>query len=147
NGSGWPPASPNLQPEDGFLSLEFSDTTINGGQTLSLTLPQLASSKNKTKLPPDLQAVVIANVLTKPAGENAAVSLNAASSKVITSFVKANTLSYSFPEGSWRVIACWAVASGSQTNIAAAPKTMTIVDHFDSLKVLKLYNYLFGERT
>jgi len=39
------------------------------------------------------------------------------------------------------------VPSGEQTNIAAAKKPMTVVDHFDSLKVLKLYNYLFGERT
>ncbi|MEP7318495.1 MAG: glycosyl hydrolase, partial [Panacibacter sp.] len=50
-------------------------------------------------------------------------------------------------EGNWKVIAFWAVASGSQTNIAAAPKPMIIVDHFDSLKVLKLYNHLFSERT
>ena len=57
NGSGWPPASPNLQPEDGFLSLEFSDTTISGGKALSFTLPLVAASKNKTSVPARLQAV------------------------------------------------------------------------------------------
>jgi hypothetical protein len=147
NGSGWPPAAPNLQPEDGFLSLEFSDTTITGGKALSFVLPQLNTSKNRTKIFPRLQSVVIARILPKVAGENATIHLEDTSSKVITSFVKENTLSYSFSEGNWKVIAFWAVAAGSQTNIGAAPKPMTVVDHFDSLKVLKLYNYLFGERT
>jgi hypothetical protein len=147
NGSGWPPAAPNLQPEDGFLSLEFSDTTITGGKALSFVLPQLSTSKNRTKILPRLQSVVIARILPKVAGENATIHLDEASSKVITSFVKKNTLSYSFPEGTWSVITFWAVAAGEQTNIGAAPKPMTVVDHFDSLKVLKLYDYLFGERT
>ncbi|MEO6550854.1 MAG: glycosyl hydrolase, partial [Ferruginibacter sp.] len=138
NGSGWPPAAPNLQPADGFISLEFSDTTITGGQALSFALPQLNTSKNRTKIFPRLQSVVKARVLPKVAGENATIHLEDASSKVITSFVKDNTLSYSFPEGNWKVIAFWAVAAGSQTNIGAAPKPMTVVDHFDSLKVLKL---------
>ena len=147
NGSGWPPASPNLTPEDGFISLEFSDTTVNGGKALSFMLPLLPASKNRTTVPPRLQAVVIANMLPEAGGENKTIRLDAASSKDITSYAHNGTLNYSFPEGTWKVIAFWAVASGGQTNIAAAPKPMTIVDHLDSQKVLKLYNYLFGERT
>jgi len=86
-------------------------------------------------------------MLPEAGGENTPIRLDAASSKDIISYTKNGTLNYSFPEGTWKVIAFWAVASGGQTNIAAAPKPMTIVDHFDSQKVLKLYNYFFGERT
>ena len=146
NGSGWPPAAPNLTPEDGFLSLEFSDTTINGGNALSFSLPLLPASKSRTTVPPRLQAVVIATVLPE-AGGSKTVLLEAASSKVVTSYAHNDTLNYSFPAGTWRVIAFWAVASGVQNGMGAVPKSMTVVDHFDSEKVLKLYNYLFGERT
>jgi hypothetical protein len=45
NGSGWPPASPNLTPEDGFISLEFSDTAVKGGKALSFMLPTLLTFK------------------------------------------------------------------------------------------------------
>ncbi|MCW3106338.1 MAG: glycosyl hydrolase family 2 [Segetibacter sp.] len=147
NGSGWPPAGPNLGPEDGFLSLEFSDTTVTGGTQLSFTLPQLVGAKNKTTVPPQLTSVVIAKLLQATAGEDGTVHLDAASTKSLIAFAHKGILSYSFPEGTWRVIAFWSVPSGEQTNIAAAPSPMTVVNHFDSLKVLKLYNYLFGERT
>lgn len=147
NGSGWPPASPNLTPEDGFLSLEFSDTTVSGGRQLSFTLPQLAAGKNRTTVPPQLQAVAIARMLPAIVGGEGTVHLDAATAKSITSFTPKGILSYSFPEGTWRVIAFWAVPAGEQTNIAAYSKPMTVVDHLDSLKVLKLYHHLFGERS
>ena len=142
NGSGWPPSAPVLTADDGFLSLEFSDTAINGGKQLSFTLP-LVGTKNKTTVPARLQAVVISKMQTN----TAANQLDAASSKVVTSFIHDGKLTYSFPEGMWKVIAFWAVPSGEQTNIAASPKQGPVVDHIDSIKVLKLYNYLFGERT
>ncbi|HEU4902635.1 MAG TPA: glycosyl hydrolase, partial [Flavisolibacter sp.] len=146
NGSGWPPSAPNLTPEDGFLSLEFSDTTVSGGQALSLTLPPLASSKNKTGIPPQLQAVVVAKVLNKATGNETSM-LDATSSKVVNSLVKNGQLTYAFPEGTWQVIAFWSVPSGGVAMVAAYSKGMPVVNHFDSAKVLKLYNYLFGERT
>ncbi len=147
NGSGWPPASPNLTPEDGFISLEFSDTTVIGGNALFFTIPILPDSKNRTKRPPLLQAVVMARMLPEANGASKTILLDAASSKDISSYTNNGTLNYSFPEGEWKVIAFWAVPSGEQSNLAAFPKPMTIVDHLDSQKVLKLYNYLFGERT
>ena len=147
NGSGWPPSAPILQPEDGFLSLEFSDTTVTGGQALSFPLPRLAANKNRAKIQPRLQAVVVAKELPNAGGSNGTVHLHAASTRTVTSSVSTGRLTYAFPEGTWRVIVFWAVPSGELTNIAATPKQSPVVDHLDSGKVLKLYNYLFGERT
>jgi hypothetical protein len=138
NGSGWPPAAPNLRPEDGFLSLELSDTTVVGGKSLSFALPQLAAGKNRAGVPPVLQAIIIARPAPTTPGDKGAVHLDAASSKVITSVEHNGTLSYPFPEGTWQVIAFWAVRNGEQNSLAAAAKPLIVVDHFDSLKVLKL---------
>ncbi|QMW00580.1 glycosyl hydrolase [Spirosoma foliorum] len=147
NGSGWPPSGPILQSEDGFLSLEFSDTTVTGGKSLSFSLPLLSPAKNRTKSLPRLQAVVIAKLLPKTTDGDGTILLDPSSTQVLTSSVENRTLSYSFPEGSWRVIAFWAVPSGEQPSLVAAPKSGPVVDHLDTQKVLKLYNYLFGERT
>lgn len=147
NGSGWPPSAPILQSEDGFLSLEFSDTTVTGGQALSFPLPLLATAKNRAKVTPRLQAVVVAKSLPNGAGSDGTVPLDAATTRVLTSSVSTGRLTYTFPEGTWRVIAFWAVPSGELTNISATPKQGPVVDHLDPQKVVKLYDYLFGERT
>lgn len=146
-GSGWPPSAPILTPEDGFLSLEFSDTTIMGGNTLSFALPLLAANKNRTNVAPKLQAVVIAKVLPKTESGTETVKLDAASTKVLKSEINNSGLTYKFPDGTWKVIAFWAVPSGEYTNISAMPKQTPVVDHLNSQKVLNLYEYLFGERT
>jgi hypothetical protein len=84
-------------------------------------------------------------MLPEIGGENTTIRLDAILQKKLR-LMHVMALNYSFPEGTWRVIAFGRWQWG-QTNIAAAPKPMTIVDHLDSQKVLKLYNYLFGERT
>ncbi len=100
NGSGWPPAAPNLQPEDGFLSLEFSDTTVVGGKASTFALPVIAAGKNRTTVMPRLQAVVIAKLQQITPGEQP-IRLDATSTRVLTSFVHNGSLSYSFPQGTW----------------------------------------------
>src|SRR4051812_1617471 len=39
DGSGWPPGGSFLNPEDGFLSLEFSAVTVKGGKRVTVPLP------------------------------------------------------------------------------------------------------------
>lgn len=143
NGSAWPPGGPFLQPEDGFLSLEFGAVTVSGGTKISIPLPQ---ANNRTIVPSRLQAVVIAKLTVKADGEDTS-PLDASSTRVVTTFVRNDTLTYTFPVGQWKVIAFWAVPSNEKTNIAAVPLQGPVVDHFDSVKVLKLYNHLFGART
>jgi hypothetical protein len=145
NGSGWPPGGPFLAPEDGFISLEYGAVTVNGGKKQSIPLPQV---QNKTTVPSRLQAVVAAKLSNEAFPDTGQlVPLDAASTRVVTSFVHNDTLHWSFPQGKWKVIAFWAIPSGEQTNIAATPKQGPVVDHLDSTKVLKLYNHLIGSRT
>lgn len=145
NGSGWPPGGPFLAPEDGFLSLEHAAVTVSGGKKLSIPLPQV---QNKTTVPSRVQAVVASRLSKKATTDTGQlVPLDAASTRVVTSFVRNDTLHWSFPEGRWKVIVFWAIPSGEQTNIAATPKQGPVIDHLDSTKVIKLYNHLFGART
>ena len=145
NGSGWPPGGAFLNPEDGFLSLEFGAVTINGGSNLVIPVPPVI---NKTTVPSKLQAVVASRIMNKAAGDSSQTEiLDGASTLVLTNFVKKDTLKYNFLPGKWKLIAFWAIPSGEQTNIAASPKQGPVVDHFDSLKVLKLYKHLLGDRT
>ncbi|MBN1185193.1 MAG: glycosyl hydrolase family 2 [Bacteroidales bacterium] len=147
DGSGWPPGGPFLNPEDGFLSLEFSVVTVSGGKKITIPLPRV---KNNSTVPSRLQAVVASRIQEVKTGNTTTstnTKLDASTTSVLTSFVKNDTLIYTFPEGQWSVIAFWAIPSGEQTNIAASPKQGPVVNHFDSIAVLKLYNHLFGERT
>ncbi|MBS1521377.1 MAG: hypothetical protein JST50_10300 [Bacteroidetes bacterium] len=144
NGSGWPPGGPFLNPEDGFLSLEFAAVTVTGGKKQALAVPQV---QNKTTVPSRFQAVVACKIQDNAADTGRLVPLEANSAKVLTSFVSGDSLHWNFPNGRWKVIAFWAVPSGQQTNVAATPKQGPVVDHLDSTRVLKLYNHLFGART
>jgi hypothetical protein len=145
NGSGWPPGGPFLNPEDGFLSLEFAAVKVSGGKKLSLPLPRV---QNNTAVPSRLQAVLASKIAANTTGDkNQTIRLDPAATHSLIASVKNDTLHWSFPQGEWKVIAFWAIPSGEQTNIAASYKQGPVVDHLDSLKVLKMYNHLFGSRT
>jgi hypothetical protein len=144
HGSGWPPGGSFLNPEDGFLSLEFSELNVDGGKKRSVSLPAV---ENKSSVPTRLQTVVVAKILTPSTGEKIQVRLDPNSAQVVTSFVKNNTLNWNFPKGKWKVISFWSIPSGEQTNIAASPNQGPVLDHFSTQKVIKSYEHLFGERT
>jgi hypothetical protein len=145
NGSGWPPGGSFLKPEDGFISLEFGASTVTGGQKLAIPL---VKPDNPTKVLPRLIAVVIAKQMTGQAsGNNETVQLDTADMKEVTSYMLKDTLHYAFPNGIWKVIGFWAVRTGESTGMVASPKQGPILNHFDSLSVLKFYNHLYGDRT
>ncbi|MDR1511288.1 MAG: hypothetical protein LBS15_00660, partial [Endomicrobium sp.] len=54
NGSGWPVGGPYLDIEDGFLTLDFKDKDIKGGEILALKVPEV---RNRTGSPSKLIAV------------------------------------------------------------------------------------------
>ena len=145
NGSGWPPGGSFLNPEDGFLSLEFTEVNIDGGQKKKVTLPVI---ENKSSSPAQMQAVLAVKIIdSKDNKSGESVHLDANTAHVLTASVKNNTLEWNFPKGKWKVIVLWSLPSGEQTNIAAMPEQGPVVDHFDSNKVRKIYEHLFGERT
>ncbi|MFV8341052.1 glycosyl hydrolase [Flavobacterium sp. XS2P39] len=145
NGSGWPPGGSFLDPEDGFLSLEFSEVKVEGGKKMAITLPAV---ENKSTVPAQLQAVVVAKLVANSESEKGKpVRLDPNSAQVVTALVKNSILNWNFPKGQWKVIALWSIPSGEQTNIAASPNQGPVLDHFSTQKVLKSYEHLFGLRT
>ncbi|MFG4003344.1 glycosyl hydrolase [Flavobacterium aquidurense] len=145
NGSGWPPGGSFLDPEDGFLSLEFTELVVQGGSKKKVVIPAIV---NKSTAEAKLQAVVV-GIISDDSSQQAGHSLHLdpRSVKVLTTYVKDGTLEWNFPKGEWKVIALWSLPSGEMTNIAASPEQGPVVDHFDAQKVLKLYDHLFGHRT
>ena len=165
NGSGWPPGGPYLDTEDGFLSLNHADTLVEGGQRIEISVPALAK---RAMLSSRLQAVLAVKVLLGADKDNSAtIPLDASSitdlsdmveldipggdipegAFLINKYENRNLLRWDVPEGSWKIIAFWAVPSGERTMIAASSQQGPVVDHLDSTKVLKNYNHLLGGRT
>ncbi|MBS1577887.1 MAG: hypothetical protein JST09_21495 [Bacteroidetes bacterium] len=144
DGSGWPPAGPYLSAEDGFINLLFSYTDIKGGSEANIALPRL---KNKTDFPSKLQAVVACKISANDSTNKIkTISLDASSTIVVTRFVKNDSLHWKAPAGDWKIIAFWSKPSGEK-GMTATPIQGYVVNHFDSAKVLKNYEHLFGERT
>jgi len=144
DGSGWPPGGPFLAPEDGFLTLAAAGVDVSGGQTIALALPTVS---NTSGVAARLEAVVAAKILPKKEGDKTkTVQLDPSSTVVISDFVKKDSLHWSVPAGNWKVIAFWSKPQGQKT-MAATPVQGPVMNHFDSTKVLKQYNHLFGART
>ena len=144
DGSGWPPGGSFLDPQDGFLTLQSAVQDIKGGQSIILPLPIIS---NTTGVPAHLEAVLAAKIAAARPGENPkTTTLDAAVPLVLTSQVRNDTLRCELPAGDWKLIALWSRPSGQGT-MTAAPKQGPVVDHFDSLKVIKNYTHVVGPRT
>lgn len=144
NGSGWPPGGSYLSPEDGFINLQFAFKDIQGGKKLALRIPEI---ENTTGVPSRLQAVLATKVHPKKADDSKTIPLDASSTQVLTGNVKNDTLFWSAPAGDWKIIAFWSKPNSLGGSMAASAKQGPVLNHFDSLKVIKNYEYLFGPRT
>jgi hypothetical protein len=145
NGSGWPSGGPFLLPEDGMLNLVFADKDIVGGNQISIAVP---TTENNTGAAPRLETVLAVKVLPKKAGEDSkTIPLDPSSTIVLTDKVKNDILTWSAPAGNWKIVAFWSKPNKPTGSMVAAPKQGPVLNHFDSLKVFKNYNYLLGERT
>ncbi|MES2519249.1 MAG: glycosyl hydrolase [Bacteroidota bacterium] len=143
NGSGWPAGSSILEANDGFRNLKFEAITVEGGENIRVALPKVAT-KVGTSI---LQAVVASKVVgDKENAKLKTVPLHINSSIILTDKVIGDSIKCSLPAGNWKIIAYYSLPSGEKS-MASEPTQGYVVDHFDSTKVLKLYNHLFGERT
>ncbi|MEA5427933.1 glycosyl hydrolase [Arcicella lustrica] len=143
NGSGWPAGSSILQGDDGFRNLKFNTVTVEGGKPLTVALPKVPSKIGNSLL----QAVVASKIVGGK--ENLSLKttpLDIHSSIILTNKVVGDSVKCLLPDGYWKIIAYWSLPSG-ETPMSSEPKQGYVVDHFNSEKVLKLYNHLFGERT
>ena len=144
NGSGWPTGGSYVAPEDGFINLQFASKDIQGGNKISIPVPVI---ENNTGVPSRLQAVLATKVLSEKADGSKTVPLDASSTQVLTTNVKNDTLYWSVPAGDWKIIAFWSKPNNLGGSMTASPQQGQVLNHFDSLKVVKSYNYLFGART
>lgn len=144
DGSGWPPGGSFLDPQDGFLTLQSASLDLTGGQLVTVALPTIP---NRTGVPAHLEAVLAAKLVAPRAGENPkTTALDSAAPLVLTPQVRNDTLRCQLPAGNWKLIALWSRPSGQRT-MTAAPTQGPVVDHFDSLKVIKNYEHVIGPRT
>lgn len=143
NGSGWPAGSSILEADEGFRNLKFEAITVEGGKSVGVALPRVTSKAGTSVL----QAVVASKVKGgKEALSLRTIPLVINASIVLTEKVKKDSIRCTLPEGNWKIIAYWSLPSGEKAMTSEA-KQAYVVDHFDSTKVLKLYNHLFGVRT
>ena len=145
DGSGWPPGGPYLSPEDGLINLLYASTDIKGGEEVQIRVPEIS---NNTGVASKLEAVLATKVLQKnPDDKSKTVLLDPSSTLVLTSEVKNDTLTWSAPTEDWKIIAFWSRPNSLTGSMAATLKQGPVMNHFDSVKVIKNYTHLFGSRT
>lgn len=144
NGSGWPTGGSYLLPEDGFLNLAYASKDIVGGKLISTAVPFV---ENTTGVPSKLQAVLAVKARSEQADGTKTILLDASSTQVLTANVKNDTLHWDAPAGNWKIIAFWSKPQSTGGSMTASSKQGPVLDHLDSLKVIKNYDYLFGNRT
>lgn len=145
DGSGWPPGGAFLDPQDGFLTLQSASQAIQGGQPMTLAVPTIPP--NRTGVPARLVSVLAAKVAGSRPGDNPkTTALENTAPLVLTAQVRHDTLRCQLPAGDWMLIALWSRPSGQRT-MTASPTQGPVVDHFDSLKVIKNYTHVIGPRT
>jgi hypothetical protein len=144
DGSGWPPGGPFLSMEDNFITLEWAAIDTAGGHLLHLALPAIS---NNTGVKAHLETLLAARVRRGPSAENETTAyLDSSSVVVITPNVSHDSVQWNAPPGNWKIIAIWSRPSGER-GMQAAPVSGPVMNHFDSTKVFKNYEHLFGART
>ena len=145
DGSGWPAGGPHLTEEDNNLTLEFGTTNLQGGKTVDMAIPRPVRGDRPTAR---LQVVMAAKTLKDNADQpKESLYLDSSSAIDLTDFVQDNRLRWNAPAGTWKVVAFWGIPDGEKPSIVAKKDAGYVMNHWDSTKVLKNYNYLFGDRT
>ncbi|MCW3807741.1 glycosyl hydrolase [Plebeiibacterium marinum] len=144
NGSGWPAGGTHLEEEDNNLSLEYGMIDIPAGNSSALMIPRA----NKGDRPnAKLVALLAAKVLKDTSDVNKTFLLDAKSIKNITQNVKDSLFQYTVNEKGWKAIAFWSMATMEKPMLIAQRGGGFVMNHFDSVKVVKNYEHYFGERT
>jgi len=166
DGSGWSTGGSHLTAEDNFLTLNHARVAVRGSKLVKMEVPR-ASMEHKG--PPAgttslanltlkygpvpanltrLQRVVAARQLKGgPLDTDQTMQLDPNSVIDLTSSVRDGRLRWQAPAGEWQLIAFWAFPSGEMPKWIAAANKGFVPNHFDSTKVNKNYNHLFGART
>ncbi|HEY4785005.1 MAG TPA: glycosyl hydrolase [Bacteroidales bacterium] len=144
DGSGWPTGGPHLTEADNNLTLEYGVADIPSGNTFAITVPRATRGDRPSA---KLVALLAVKVLKDTSSANKTFVLDPKSIVNITDRVKANKFTFTPPDNSWKAIAFWSMADMERPLIIAKREAGFAMNHFDSTKVIKNYNYFFGERT
>lgn len=144
DGSGWPAGGSHLTEADNNKSLEYGIKDIPVGNKLTLKVPRAIRGDRPTA---KLVALIVAKVLQDTSSTNKTFLIDSKSIVNITAKVKDSTFTFSPKEKSWKAIAFWSMADMETPMLMAKRDAGFAMNHFDSTKVFKSYNYFFGDRT
>lgn len=144
DGSGWPAGGAHLTEADNNLTLEYGMIDIPNANKSTLTVPRAFRGDRPTA---KLITLLVAKVLRDTTPENKTFILDMKSVQNITSKIKDNKFIFTPSKGSWKAIAFWSMADMEKPMLIAKKDAGFAMNHFDSTKVMKSYNYFFGEQT
>lgn len=144
DGSGWPAGGPHLSEEDNNLTLEYGMTDLLPGTENVYPLPR---AERGDRPGARLVALLAAKMMKDTSAVNPTFLLDPKSVVDITAQVDDTTFHYSAKENGWKAIAFWSVASMEKPMLIAKRDAGFVMNHFDSTKIFKNYDYFFGGRT
>jgi hypothetical protein len=172
-GGGWPSGGPHIALEDNFKTLAYSETSVAGGQEVTIEIPRPAAPLTYWIMGPvigyllpglsgnmlyfyqdqaELLEVVVARVVedgrsSLPWRLDDQVVLDRSSVQLLGDQVDdKGFLAWSAPPGDWHIVGIWSMPDGEPPSLIPSRDRGLVVDHFDRKRVISNYNYLFGER-
>ena len=144
DGSGWPAGGPHLTEADNNLTLEYGMLDIPSGSKSLFEVPRAKRGDRPTA---KLISLIVVKVLKDTTPENRTLLLDQKSVVNLTSQIKNNKFTFTPSKSNWKAIAFWSMADMEAPMLIAKKDAGFAMNHFDSTKVIKSYNYLFGDRT
>jgi hypothetical protein len=144
DGSGWPAGGPHLTEADNNKTIEYGLKDIPVGNKSALKVPRAIRGDRPTA---KLVALIAAKVIRDTSSTNKTIQLDPNSIINITSKVKDSTFTFNSSGKSWKAIAFWSMADMETPMLIAKRDAGFAMNHFDSTKVQKSYNYLFRDQT
>ncbi|MDP4270621.1 MAG: glycosyl hydrolase [Bacteroidota bacterium] len=144
DGSGWPAGGPHLTEADNNKTMQYGLRDIPMGNKSAIKVPRAVRGDRPTA---KLIALLAARVIQDTTSSNKTFRLDPKSIINITSKVKDSSFVFTPSGSSWKAIAIWSMADMETPMLMAKRDAGFAMNHFDSTKVFKNYNYYFGERT
>lgn len=144
DGSGWPPGGPHLKKEDNNLTLEYGMVSIPKNSTVMISIPRAGQGDDKSA---KLVALLAVKIMQDTSNTNQSFFIDPKNIKNITSQIKNNQFAYTATDKNWKAVAVWSIPTMETPMLIAKREAGFVFNHFDSTKVLKNYEYLFGDRT
>lgn len=139
-----PPGGSHIQKEDGNLTLQYGIIDIPSNQSAKINIPRPIRGDDPAA---QLVALLVAKTEHGSTESGESLILDPKSVVDISSKVTGDAFTYSVATNNWKAIAIWSVPTMEQPMIIAKRNPGYVYNHFDSVKVIKNYDYLFGERT